>query len=205
MPDTDKRRRILEGIQDRVDALTRPLTTRENAHAWDERKARLMPRVVVVEHPSLLEQLDNPFSTGTVGRAAPGNHSRPLANLAAVDLLALIRREASEWARYCSGRPPSPDLPSNLRTLASRAHDLSDDDLSGLSADVLHWWARARAVSGWDVAWRPHVRCMACERLGGIRVRSDPMSAVCLDCGAAWDAATIGILAEHIRKAGAPA
>lgn len=193
------RRSLCDGIQDRVDALTRPIVTREEQRVWDGGRGRMLTRIVSLSHPSLLEQLQEPAHTGTAGRSAPGHRSRAPANLAAVDALVLIQREAAAWVRYLTARPPSTDTPANLHTLASRAHDLDTDDLDALASEVLRWWASARVVSGWETpAWRPNVRCMACNALGGIRVRPDPISAVCLKCGAAWDEQTVGLLASHI-------
>lgn len=100
----------------------------------------------------------------------------------------------------------------DLRRLASESWSLAGrntsddrrepDDLQLLDQDVLRWWGRARLVTLWDMpAHRPHVPCMQCGKVGAIQVRFNPTAAVCFDCGATWDQASIGILGSHIQLA----
>lgn len=189
-------------IQDRVDDLTRPSTTREHQAVWNETKSRFDYRPHVLEHPSLLVQLERAV-TGTTGPAGSAGsfESKPVARIDALDTLEAITRESARLVGYVLHQRPS-TTPANLHLLAARSHDLADPELRDLDFEVLCWWARARVTTGWDSpAWKPHVRCMSCDRLGTLRVRVAPLAAACLACGAAWDASTIGILGEHIRIA----
>ena len=169
---------------------------------------RLVPRPAVVEHPSLIDQLERAVESSSAGASSSGYESRPAANIEALDSLGIMEREAAIWVRVILGRPvgvlgevpASADLRDLLGLLAQRAPTLEWERIRALDFDVLRWWARARVVTTWDVApIKPHVPCMNCDRRGGIQVRVDPLSAICLHCGAAWDSSTIGILGNHIQ------
>src|SRR3546814_9920088 len=113
-----------------------------------------------------------------------------------------MHREAIIWLRSGFRVQVSSDTATNLRAIAGRAQDLDPDHLATLDGDVLRWWGQARVVTTWDSPpLKPHVPCMACDKRGGLRVRVDRMVAVCMDCGATWDATTIGILGSQIGRA----
>ncbi|NCT90241.1 hypothetical protein GXB85_04640 [Cellulomonas sp. APG4] len=193
---------LTQRIQDRVDDLTRPSTTREHQPVWNRAKGRFDHRPHVVEHPSLVEQLERAVG-GTTGpsNSAGAYESKPAARMDALDALTSMKAEAARVVSYLLREQPRALVP-NLQLLAARAHDLDADDLRYVDALVLGWWGRARVTTGWDSpAWRPHVRCMACDRLDSLRVRTEPLVAACLSCGAAWDASNIGILGNHIQIA----
>ena len=58
-------------------------------------------------------------------------------------------------------------------------------------------------LAGWaSPPYTPRASCPHCERVGELRVRLDKKQAICVYCGAAWDSATIAILADHIRSEG---
>lgn len=171
---------------------------------------RLEPRSHTVVHPALVDQLEDQVEASTAGASGSGAESKPAANIAAVDSLGIMEREAAIWVRVLTGAPgglldevPASDSVRDLLLLlVERAATLEAGQLRDLDFDVLRWWARARVVTTWDVEpIKVHVPCMNCERRGGIQVRLDPTTAVCLHCGAAWDQATIGILGEYIRLA----
>lgn len=170
-------------------------------HPGDGQK--LVPRSHVVERPSLVDQLEDAIEGSTAGaESAGGFESRPAANLAALDTLGTIEREAAIWVRAILGAPAPTRLQSLLLTVAARSSVLTSQQLRDLDVDVLRWWAHARVTTTWDTApLKPHVPCMNCDRRGGIQVRMAPLAAVCLHCGAAWDTATIGILGNHIQIA----
>lgn len=187
-------------IADRLRELLEPTTTRENQWLPSADGTRLEPRPHVVEHPPLLEQLAQAVPASTAGASGGGFESRPAGNIEVLDALSTMEREAAIWAQAITRAPAVGALPDLLRLLGDRAPTLEPDDLRDLDRDVLRWWARARIATTWDTApLKPHVACMSCDRRGGIRVAIDPLAAVCIYCGTAWDSTTIGILGEHIR------
>jgi hypothetical protein len=191
---------LAERISERIGDLLEPSTTREHQWLPSADGTRLEPRPHVVEHPPLIEQLADAAPASTAGVSGGGFESRPVGNLEAIDALGVMQREASIWVRAITRAPAPPALVDLLRLLADRAPTLNHQHLRDLDRDVLRWWARARITTTWDTApLKPHVSCMSCDRRGGIRVTVDPLAAVCLYCGAAWDSSTIGILGEHIR------
>ncbi len=194
------RQALVERIDDRVQELTRPTTTRETQRVWDEEKNRFRGEALVIEHPSLLVQLDRvTAATSGPSSGSAGYESKPAARLEAVDALQRIRREAREWVEiHLQARPTT--ARADLQMLAARAHQLGPDLLAALDRDVLSWWAEARVTTGWDSpAWRPRVPCMACSVVGELRVRTAPLVAVCRACGASWDSSTIGILGNWVK------
>lgn len=165
-----------------------------------------IPRSRTVEHPSLIVQLEQSVGRGTAGVSSAGHESRPVVSVPAVDALGIMHRESVVWVRSGFRVRPSSDPVENLAVIAGRAQDLGADQLATLDGDVLRWWGRARIVTTWDLPpLKPHVPCMACGKRGGLQVRVDHMVAVCLECGATWDARTIGILGTHVRLAMAAA
>jgi hypothetical protein len=192
---------VCERIEDRVAALREPSTTHVTAWVLSADRLRLEPRPHVVEHPSLLEQLELAVS-GTSGPAsgAPGYESKPAIRVEALDTLASIEREAASFVRSILHHLVPGGVDQHLAFLVARAPTLRSDDRRTLDEFVLRWWARARVTTTWDSpAARPFVPCPACDRRGTIRLRAEPLTAVCVACGAAWDEMTIGVLGNHFR------
>lgn len=190
---------ICERIADRVNDLIAPSTTRETQWVMADDGSRLVPQVTTIEHPSLLDQLRDAPSASTAGTSSSGYGSRPVANIEALSTLDLIMRHAAECVRDDLGHAPS-TIVANLVRLVAEAHTLDRDTLRALDDDVRSWWARARVTTTWDSApLKPFVTCMTCNSRGDLRVRVDPLAAVCLACGSTWDSATIGILGQHIQ------
>lgn len=189
-----------ERITDRIDELTRPITTRETQVVYHGGQ-HLTRRTHVQQHDPLLTQLDAAVtpSAGTLS-GARGYESRPSARIDALDVLALIDHETVRWVKTVTREDPRPDTTGNLRILAAAVGSLGPGLLKDLDHDVLRWWAAARVTTGWDSpAWAPHVACPVCEKVGGLRIRVAPMAGWCRECQAAWDDATIGLLGEHVR------
>lgn len=58
----------------------------------------------------------------------------------------------------------------------------------------------ARVVTGSDTpAWRPDATCPMCAVCGGLRVRLEDPSAICVECREIWDAGSYQQLGEHVR------
>jgi len=164
---------------------------------------RLVPRPHVVEHPPLLEQLHDAIAGSTAGTSSGGGAvSRPTANLEALDAWTAVDQGVRFWCSVVTDRPAVGEVEVLVVDLIDRATTLDRDDARLVDQDVLRWWARARVVTTWDTPpLKPHVPCMNCDVRGKLQVRLDPLVAVCLGCGAAWDSDTIGLLGEHIRIA----
>lgn len=164
---------------------------------------RLVPRSHVVEHPPLLEQLHDAIAGSTAGTSSgSGPDSRPTANLEALDAWSAVDQGARFWVAAITNRPAQGEVEQLVADLIGRAPTLDRDDARLVDQDVLRWWARARVVTTWDTPpMKPHVPCMNCDVRGKLRVTVEPLVAVCIACGAAWDSTTIGVLGEHIRLA----
>lgn len=204
------RAHLVQRIEEHVQELTRPTTTRETQRTYDEERQRFGGRVHVVEHPPLLVQLAQSVE-GTTGPSTSSGafESKPAARLDAIATLEWIRAGARQWVRDVVGSKPG-SVAWNLQLLASRAHELSDVELGGdredrqarpgLERTIFRWLATARVTTGWDSpAWAPHAPCMVCSAVGKLRIRLSPMTAVCLECRSVWDASNIGLLGNHVQ------
>ncbi len=197
----DHSRVVCDRIVERVADLTEPVTTRETQWLPVADGARLEPKVTTTEHPPLIVQLEQVIGGSTAGSSSSGHDSKPPGSLDAVDCLRTIRKQSRWWLKTLAARSTA-DLGADLWSLASRAHELTPEDLRYLDRDVLRWWAQARIVTTWDLApIKTNVPCMVCSKRGGLQIRLDPLAAVCRHCGSAWDSSTIGILGEHVRIA----
>ena len=152
-----------------------------------------------VRFPPLLVQLATaiePSSSADAG--ARGYESSPSARIDAIDRLLAIEAGAAVWVVNVGGRLRD-TTSANLRALVG---GVSDVDLRALVADARRWVTWARVVTGWDTPPRRlRQPCMACGVRGGVRVRLDPVSASCLDCGATWaqEDGGIDVLAAYVR------
>jgi hypothetical protein len=168
---------------------------------------RLVPRQHTMEHPPLLEQLHDAIVGSTAGASSSGGYeSRPTLNVEALDAWTAVDQGARFWVQAVTNTRTAADAEVLIADLIGRLPTLDREDLRLVDQDVLRWWGRARVATTWDTPpLRPHVPCMNCDQRGKLRVRVDPLLAVCLACGAAWDESTIGILGAHIRiMAGEP-
>lgn len=153
--------------------------------------------------PPLLLQLDAATASGDgASRGGGGFESRPAAPLEALDALAWIDDAAARWVRRLGEDDPGDTMVCMRRlagivattTFCGRLSSRRDKDTGGwcctrheLEADVRRWWTHARIVTGWDsAAWRPDNTCPECGRRGGLRVRLEQRSGVCVECKAAW-------------------
>ncbi|WP_182112901.1 hypothetical protein [Actinotalea sp. JY-7876] len=212
-PPTDARTSRTARITDRIEDLLEPMTTVGTqwvaldalgylADLGYGPKVRLAPTAHTVVHPPLVEQLARDAGGSTAGTSSStGHESRPPGSLDAADTLRTMRRQSRWWVTRAFSAD-STRLPADLRLIASRAHELDDDDLRYLDRDVLGWWSHARITTTWATApMKPNVPCMVCAQVGGLQVVIEPLAAICRRCGSAWDAATIGVLGEHVRLA----
>lgn len=205
---------LTERVRDRIDDLRRPCTTTTQQWVREPGVDHLVRREVTVALPPLLVQLAQSVAGSTSGRGSSGTKARPPGSLEGTDTLRTITREAGLIAaRILSLLTAriSPGLQVSIRTrrLADAldvihlyAGDLDRNSLLDVDAAVCRWWAHARVVTTWDAPpLKPWVPCPACRKRGGLQVVDQPLVMVCLDCGAAWDGATLGELEAVYRLA----
>lgn len=107
----------------------------------------------------------------------------------------------------------------DMLALMRKAAETDSDTVVAIADDAERWRTWCRIVAGWETpALRPHVPCPHCGTVAGeragLRVRIDGASgaggilddaavraAVCLTCNRTWDADTVGLLAEELRRA----
>lgn len=191
-------------LADYVRALTEPIQHAENyvlRAPYPGGGPTAEVRVHRTLHASLLDQLATAVEPSSATQAgARGYESSPAARLDAIDMLRKIDRAASGWlvVLHVTVRTTTAD---NLRALVGA---VPDDQATAAAKAAKRWVTWARIVTGWDVpAWRPNAPCPACDVRGSLRVRVDPMSAMCIEegCETTWneDDGGIAILAEYIR------
>ncbi len=192
----------LSTVGEAVDALTNPFTSRTKVDYWHgtNRKTRTWE----VRFPSLLYQLEaakrpgevyvEPGTTG--GHSKPG--SRPPARLEAIHLELAIEAWAADMV-WKARRPVREETAANLRAIVG-AYPAGDVTVLG---PLRRWVDQARVLAGWSLPpVRLDVPCPSCDVVGSLRVRLDESRAACVECRATWDASTIGLLAEHVRRVG---
>lgn len=186
-------------VLDYVNELTRPHQHRE--HYTRKVGDTTYGQDHVTQVPPLLHQLRYATPSGMgEERGGAGYESRPALSLDALDTLARIEHQATQWLDHLGAKDPG-DLTRALQRLASLHVGMRDlDDRRALEHDVRRWWAQARVVTGWDSpAWRPDNSCPMCAEHGTLRVRLAEKVGLCVECRETWDDTNIGLLADHIR------
>lgn len=168
--------------------------------------------------PSLLEQLWGAVeASGSTESGQRVFASKPSARLDAIDAAQRIDTGAFTWLRTLGhvdvyNDKTLPDTAAAVRRLGSLvpsvercklkkpAHDRMCCTAHYIETDIRSWWVTARVLTGWDSpAWQPDNSCPLCEIKGGLRVKLEHRTAVCVECGETWSPDTIGLLADHIR------
>ena len=155
--------------------------------------------------PSLLDQLRNGGAAAAGEGGSRAFESKPPVALDCLDRLLAIEAGSAWWVTAVFSRPLRPTAEGNLRAMVGRARDLYlDADVADLARDVHRWLGWASVLTGWTIPpFRPRASCPVCSaRRGTLRIRPDERTGVCLQCGAAWDPGTFGILVDHIRAEG---
>ena len=118
--------------------------------------------------PSLFMQLVSSVGRGSSSAGLPSSRSRPPISVSVLDLLTEIRLAAAEGAEDYAGSPTG-DTVSDLLTISSAMHGVSDyDPLSWWTDAVRGWVVRARTVLGMTPPLVVHLRgvpCPACNRV----------------------------------------
>lgn len=137
----------------------------------------------------------------------------------AIATLMAIDKDTSTWLRHLEGGTPRRDhrlLIDAVRHLGSvavmktcgrargrRDRDTNDWCCTGheIEGDLRTWYTQARITTGWDSpAWKPANTCPLCGTKGGLRVRLEEHSGMCVKCRETWTPESIGLLADHIRS-----
>lgn len=196
----------VDRVRRRVAELVEGWVTREVQEVEGERRA------VVIEHPSLLEQLRG---GGARPPAVAGGQpaSKPPARLEAVSHLREVEQRVLAWGerllepRFLRGVRVGAGSSERrtvvlLELLVRRAPALPSLVLDDLDEDVQRWWGAARIITTWD---RPpvalSVTCIECGAFGKVQVRLDPMVAVCMECRSTWDGRSIGAMGQQVQIA----
>jgi len=150
-----------------------------------------------VMHPPLLDQLLATIRVATAeskgSRATPGSQS-PL-RIDAFDAYSAIQKEAKTVLTEMFHVKPSSDVKKNV----ARFLDLPISKDLGLL--IYRWHATASVITDWQTPpFSPNAPCPVCNKNGTLRIKLAMQSAVCVSCKALWNAATIGLLADHIRE-----
>jgi len=190
----------LATVGDAVDALTNPFTSRTKVDYWHGNNRRT--RVHEARFPSLLRQLEAAKRPGEVyvepgtggGHGKPG--SRPPARLEAIHLELAISLWAADMV-WKARRPVREATVANLRALVG-AYPAEDSTVLGR---LRGWVGSAKVLAGWSLPPRRlEAPCPQCNTVNSLRVRLDESTACCVECRATWDASTIPILGEHVRR-----
>jgi hypothetical protein len=193
----------LATIADAVDALTNPNQVRELIYEGVGQRRRLV-REWRTTAPPLITQLAASTQPGIAYIEDTGGHghttprSIPPARLDAINAILRIEAGTALWCHR--GRLHLRDnLAANLRGLVGLPWN--SDQAIELLQDLRRWYGLAATLTGWErPPWRPDAPCPMCDIRGGLRVRLDRRTAVCVDCGATWNEATISLLAEYVRR-----
>ncbi|GAA4627296.1 hypothetical protein GCM10023113_27710 [Cellulomonas oligotrophica] len=201
-------------VRERLDDLTEPQVSTTVRWVPGEPGGPLVRQEARVRLPGLLVQLAQGVAGSTAGQGSSGTKARPPGSLAGVDTLRAISLEAKLIAARVLGRMAADVTPGlqvvvrprrlgdALAVIRRYLDDVDREQLLDIDAAVRRWWSHARIVTTWDrPPLRPHVPCPACRKRGDLRVVDQPLTMVCLGCGAAWDASTVAELEAVYRLA----
>lgn len=196
---------LLAAITEVADDLTQPIRHTERIQDRDQHRNLRVRRAWTVTLPCLLDQLAQAVVPGGVYVEDQGDPARstprstPPARLDAIDRSHAIDVGAATWCTR--ERLTLRDTTvRNIRALVGAAATMPSDTAHQLHTDLRTWRTWAQTVTGWiRPPDTPPAPCPLCAARGALRVRLDKGTACCLTCGAAWDAATIGLLGEHVR------
>ena len=195
---------LLTEIADAADALTEPHQHAEPIYDYDTHRNRRMKRAYVTVQPGLLQALTDAVEPATkpdgeVRQA--GFRSAPPLCVEAVSRLAVIQLAAVRWC-WSLKLDLRDTTASNIRALVGAAGNLDSDTQTTLLDELRQWRTWAAVMSGWQSpAYSPKVNCPVdgCGKPNTLRINLTRKTAMCVDCHATWDEATIGILADYIR------
>lgn len=205
----ERRQRLLDEIAADVKALVEPRRHTEpyKAKIPGTRKQRWYGHVTT--QPSLLDALRQGGAPAgsDEGETSSGSsfESQPPGAFDCFSQLMAIEAGSAWWVSVGLRQPLRNYVEANLRALVGLAADPAtrDVDLRDIAADVARFHQWASVLAGWERPPRAlRASCPQCEKRGSLRVRVLEREGMCLHCGATWDRATIGVLADHVRAEG---
>lgn len=196
---------LLTDLADLVDELCDPRQHVERVHDRVDRGTRRM-RAYISTQQGLLAQLAEAAVDGAAGDEQPGGRpvpqSRPPGCFEALARHTAITLHAARWC-WDLRIEQRDTVEGNMRALVGAAAALDTGQLARLVTDARGWRHQAAVMTGWaSPTFAPSVPCPACERRGTVRINLARQVAMCTSetCGAYWEADTIGVLAEYIRR-----
>lgn len=212
------RARLLVELAQLAEELCDPHQHVEPIREYDKHRNRRVRRAYVTTQPGLLAQLGEAMvdasssNGGAAAHSVPG--SRPPGSWEALATHAAITVGVARWC-WDLRLPMRDTVEANIRLLVGGHPSLDDERFAQLLADVRRWRHKAAVMTGWQLPlFAPRVPCPVCDKPNALRINLDRQVAVCtnperderdeLVCGATWDAATIGVLAEYIRRYATP-
>jgi len=196
----------INDIVDLAEQLCDPHRHRESLWEWTPSRHRRKTGEHITTQPGLLIQLHQavvPLLSQAADDAGGAftARSRPPLQLEALDRHHAITIAAAGWVTG-QGLRLKLTARDNIRTLVGHTGRLDTDHLHMLRADLRRWRNWAATMSGWETTYRPRANCpiIECGAKNTLRVNLGSETGICAACGAAWDAATVGILANHISN-----
>jgi hypothetical protein len=196
---------LLRDLADHVDELVDSRQHTERYYVWVGGHKDW--RAHKTDHESLLDQLRDRADPTFRARgdmipfgADRAFQSSPAADINAIGTLQMIALGARQLVVEMGGLPSGTE--ATLRALVGLAANLDHGPLADLVKAVNAWRSEALTRCGWQTSV-VGVRCPECRApsgVRGLRIRVDRESAMCVSCGTAWSAATMGILGRRIAE-----
>lgn len=193
--------------------LTRPRRRYVYLEFYDRKSKRRVRRRAPAGRQSLVRgliadvELDDDTAprliTGNAG-ASSGFGSRPPGHYAPRELLAHLERDLIIWTDW-AGVEGRHGVEARVLALSGLARHLEEWGVIGeVTRDLEQWGDRLRRYAGLDVTFTPRASCPRCGKVGALTVwiaedTERPTRGACGACGSRWDAATVGLLVEHVR------
>lgn len=200
----DDRATMLADIAAVADELTDVRKHREPFEVWSPSRHRVK-RWHETTVPGLLAQLRAAFVPGRAeqvesGSGVPG--SRPPLHLEAISRHTVITVGAARWM-WSLELTQRETVEANVRALVGAAGAMDSDAQAALLTELRRWRTWCAVLTGWETPpFRPHVACPVCDTMDSLVIRLDTSKAYCrdMDCLSTWDASSIGVLGEYIRR-----
>lgn len=202
---------VLADIADLAEVLCDPHQHTEQVPYWDASRNRKFRRHVTVQD-GLLRQLHEAVfrpAVGDRGRSAPA--SRPPLLLEALSLHSVITIGVAKWC-WDLRINQRDSVEQDIRALVGAAGTADSDTQTALRAELRRWRSWCEVMTGWETVFAPKdVPCpvVTCGQTGTLRILLAAKRAFCRNpavdddgnpvCGATWDEANIGVLADYIR------
>lgn len=198
---------LLRDLADHVGELVDASQHTERYYVW--KGGHKDWRSHTADHPSLLDQLRERADPSFRQRgdmipfgADRAFQSSPAVDINAVGTMHTIAHAARRFLLDNGGRIAAGwQLEDLLRALVGVAGNADRDAVGDMVRAANEWRSEALTRCGWQtsIAGTRCPECRAPSGVRGLRIRVDRESALCVSCGTAWSAATMGILGRRIE------